>query len=156
MVKKMKERIKTLLKKDISIITILFLLSRVVLIISIIKNHSLYSNIFDTNHYIEIAKNGYTEDTLYAFFPLFPLLLRLLHTIIPSYEIEALLLSNLFSFLSTLILYNLIKTKKQRIPAITLFLFSPILVFNTIGYTESLYIFLTLTSFVILQFGVFS
>lgn len=134
-------------KKEISIITILFLMSRLLLILFIIKKGLSATYIHDAIHYINIAKNGYTKELLYAFFPLFPLLIRLLHYIIPSYEISALILSNLFSFITTFILYNIIEEKKYKLPAVIVFLFSPILVFNSIGYTESLYLLLTITAF---------
>lgn len=136
------------LKKDILIITVLFLISRIFLMFLLVYKHNLsFFTIYDVEHYINISKNGYTSELLFAFFPLFPLLIKALHIIIPSYEVSALLLSNIFSFLSIIVLYYLVKDNTQNKFIIFTFIFSPILVFNMIGYTESLYLFLTLLSF---------
>lgn len=118
------------------------------MILFIIFKHGLsFCTIYDVLHYINIAKNGYTSDLLYAFFPLFPLTIKLFHFIIPSYKICVLLLGNIFSFLSVLVLYNLIKDYKNKFLIIISFIFSPILIFTSIGYTESLYLLLTILSF---------
>lgn len=136
-------------KKDLKEITILFIISRIILIIFIIINKNIsFLNIYDVTHYIDIAKNGYTKEILYAFFPLFPMLIKIFHLIIPSYQLVSLLLSNIFSYLSILILYLIIDNKNDnKIFIIITYIFSPILVFTTIGYTESLYLLLTLLSF---------
>ena len=147
MVKIMKEKIQKFLKQDICIITLLFILSRILLLIFILRKQLTNTTIYDAIHYISIAKNGYTKEALYAFFPLYPLSIRLVHHIIPSYKVTAMLLSNLFSLLSAFVLYKMIDNKKKKILAITLLLFSPILAYTTIGYTESLYLLLTITSF---------
>ena len=136
------------IKKDLLNISIAFLISRLIIVMFIIVNKNIsFINIYDVTHYIEIAKSGYTEELLYAFLPLFPLLIKLFHFIIPSYQIVSLLLSNIFSYLSVLILYLIIRNNKNKKYIIIAYIFSPILVFQTIGYTESLYLFLTLLSY---------
>ena len=66
------------LKKDILTITILFLISRVFLFFLLVYKHNLsFFTIYDVEHYINIAKSGYTSDLLIAFFPLFPLLINM-------------------------------------------------------------------------------
>lgn len=135
-------------KKDIITITILFFISRVFLLLFLVYGHNVsIFTIYDVEHYINIAKNGYSSSLLYAFFPLFPLLIKALHIIVPSFDLAALLISNFFSFFSILILYYLVKENRYKKLIIFSFIFSPILVFNMIGYTESLYLFLTLLSF---------
>lgn len=144
MVNKMKKE----LKKDILTITILFLISRLFLLFFLVYKHNFsFFSFYDAEHFISIAKNGYSSELLFAFFPLFPLLIRTLHFIIPSYETSSLILSNSFSFLSIITLYYLVKDDTRKNTIIFAFIFSPILVFNMIGYTESLYLFLTLLSF---------
>ena len=132
-------------KKEIKKILIIFLFSRLLLIGSLLlsKNLSLYDSI----HYINIAKYGYIEKGLYAFFPLYPILIRILHVIIPSYYISGIILSNIFSLISTFVIYHLVDNKKHKMKAVILFLFSPILPYTTIIYTESLYLLLTLLSY---------
>ena len=98
------------IKKDLLNITILFLISRIILILFIIvKQNISFLNIYDATHYLTISELGYSKESLYAFFPLYPLLIKLFHIIIPSYQIVSLLLSNTFSYLSVLILYLIIK-----------------------------------------------
>ena len=139
---------KNLSKKELKTITIFFLLSRLVLVFFLFYYHNFSSfNLYDVKNYIEIAKSGYSKELLYAFFPLWPILIRLFHIIIPSYSLVVLLLSNLFSYFSAIIFYLIIHQKKDNQKKILFFLFSPILVFTMIGYTESLYLFLTLLSF---------
>ena len=136
------------LKSDLGYVTVLFLISRIILILFIgLRRDFSFLKIYDVLHYIEIAENGYTKELLYAFFPLFPMLIRLFHLFLPSYPVVAFLLSNLFSYFAVLTLYFLLKGKEIFKPVVIAFLFSPILVFHTIGYTESLYLFLTLLSY---------
>ena len=132
-------------KKELIKILLIFLSSRILLILFLILSKDL--NIYDSIHYINIAQYGYNENLIYAFFPLYPLTIKALHIIIPSYYISGIILSNLFSLLATFVLYLLIDKEKYKIIAITLFLFSPILGYTTIIYTESLYLLLTLIAF---------
>ena len=81
----------------------LFLISRILVIIFIIIKHD-YSifEFFDSQHYLNMAEFGYPEPRLYAFFPLYPILIKLFTFIIPSYQISGFLISNIASFLSVL------------------------------------------------------
>ena len=132
-------------KKDIRIILLIFLLSRIPLLLFLILSKNL--NVYDSIHYLEIAKNGYSKELLYAFFPLFPLTIKILHIIIPSYYISGIILSNIFSLLATLVLYLIIDKKDYKIPIIILFIFSPILGYTSIAYTESLFLLLSLLAY---------
>ena len=132
-------------KKDLLKISFIFLLSRIIILFFIINNHNL--NIYDSICYLTIAKNGYNSDALYAYFPLYPLLINILHLIIPSYLVSGILISNICSYISAIIIYKLIKIDKYKLIGTTVFLISPILGFNSICYTESLFILLTLLSF---------
>lgn len=134
-------------KASIKKLLIIFLLSRILMIIFLIvkKDLSIFE-LYDSEHYINMAKYGYQESFLYAFFPLYPLLIKVFKIFIPSYQIAGALISNLCSFLSLLLLNELTKEKKNSDNLIC-FLFSPILAFTSIVYTESLFMFLTLLGY---------
>lgn len=131
--------------KHLIFIFLIFILSRLLFIFFIIKNKTSIFKIYDEVHYLKIAQYGYTDPELYAFFPFYPLLIRLLsYTGIP-YNISGIIISNISTILSLIIIYKL--CDKNKFETITLFLLSPILAFTTLIYTESLYLFLTLFSF---------
>lgn len=128
-------------------ILLCFLLSRLILIIFLIINKDLsIFELYDSIHYINMAKYGYNNPQLYAFFPLYPILIRTLSIIIPSYQISGALISNICSLLSLLILNDLTKDKENNYLFIC-FIFSPILAFSSIVYTESLFMLLTLLGY---------
>ena len=135
-------------KKELKKIIIIFLLSRLLLIcFLIIKKDLSIFNLYDCIHYINMAQYGYREPLLYAFFPLYPLLMRIIHYIVPSYEIAGFIISNTCSLLSLIILNKLLKGKENKIYNLTYLVFSPILAYTTIVYTESLFMFLTLLGY---------
>ncbi len=135
-------------KKELKKLLIIFLLSRIFLILFlIIKKDLSILTLYDGKHYVKMAEYGYNEPLLYAFFPLYPLLIRLIHIIIPSYVISGLLLSNICSFLSLIILDKMTKDKFNNLPNLIYLVFSPILAYTSIVYTESLFMFLTLLGF---------
>src|SRR3989338_3306300 len=65
----------------------------------------------DARAYLDIAKNGYNEEfngtSNYGWYPLYPLLIRIFSFI--GFELSAFLISNIFSFISVLLLYILVK-----------------------------------------------
>lgn len=129
-------------------ILICFLISRLILIIFLIvkKDLSIFE-IYDSIHYLNMAKYGYNDPQLYAFFPLYPILIKTLSIIIPSYKISGALISNICSLLSLLILNNLTKDKNNNKFILICFIFSPILAFSSIVYTESLFMLLTILGY---------
>lgn len=129
----------------------IFLISRIPLLIFLIielflKRETTVLNFYDAEHYLWIAKFGYTKDYLYAFFPLYPILIKTFSSIFFSYQIAGLIISNVCSFLS-LIIFNKLIPKDYKNKKIIIFLFSPILVFTSIIYTESLFIFLCIFTY---------
>lgn len=128
-------------------ILICFLISRLLLIIFLIAKGDLsIFELYDSSHYIEMAHNGYSSPFLYAFFPLYPILIKTLTVIIPSYQISGALISNICAFLSLLILHDLTKDK-ENLKYIICFIFTPILAYTSIVYTESLFMLLTLLGY---------
>lgn len=134
-------------KNNLKKILICFLLSRLVLIIFlIIKGDLSIFELYDATHYIEMARSGYSSPFLYAFFPLYPILIKFVTLLIPSYQISGALISNICSFLSLLILDDMTKDK-EKFWYIICFVFSPILAYTSIVYTESLFMLLTLLGY---------
>ena len=141
------ENIQIKKQSNLKKILICFLVSRILLMVfSLIKKDLSVLELYDAEHYINIAKLGYNEPLLYAFFPLYPLLIKVVSIIIPSYRISGALISNICSFLSILVLNELTKSKENSW-YILCFIFSPILAFTSIVYTESLFMLLTILGY---------
>ncbi|MDQ7992598.1 MAG: mannosyltransferase family protein [Propionicimonas sp.] len=89
---------------------------------------------WDVEHYLRIATDGYTDPTKYAFFPGWPLLLRLVGATGVPVLIAATLLALAFSGLAAAALYRLAGAG----PVIA-WLLAPTAIFTAVGYTESLF-----------------
>src|SRR5471030_3341835 len=104
---------------------------------------------WDAEHYIGIAEQGY-HVTEVAFFPLYPLLIRIVGSVTGSHLIAGLLISNIASFFGLLFFYKLVEHQFNRQVAhratfyISIF---PTSVFFSAVYTESLFFALTVASF---------
>ncbi len=103
---------------------------------------------FDGEHYLSIAKYGYhflNGFPQYAFFPLFPLLIKTVSFFIGDYFLAAKLLVALFSFIALFFFIRWLQTIKINHPAkvILAFIFFPGIVFLPAIYTESLFLSLT-------------
>lgn len=111
---------------------------------------------WDTQWYIDIAQRGYAwrnpaGTTPAAFFPLYPVLIRTVETVTHrSWLLSALIVSNA-SFLGALIyLWKLVIWEfNERVAGRTLLYISvfPTALFFFAGYSESLFLFLTVASF---------
>ncbi|MGB2691482.1 MAG: glycosyltransferase family 39 protein, partial [Thermodesulfobacteriota bacterium] len=113
-------------------------------------------NVWDTQHYLNIAKEGYSSSTvgerhlLIAFFPLFPLLTKLFSFVFQNYLLSALIISNIAYGLAVFYLYKLVRLDFERDDALrTAIYFSifPTAYFLHAAYTESLFLALTIASF---------
>ena len=108
--------------------------------------------IYDSEHYYNIATEGYIVGSYStAFFPLYPLLVRMVSSMIPT-DIAMLVVSWSFTVGATIFLYLWARAelayRKQTIgitPHVFLFLLAiyPFSFFMVMGYTESLFICLT-------------
>lgn len=104
---------------------------------------------WDAEHYLGVAKNGYSG-TEPAFFPLYPLLIRVVGTVTGSQLVAGLIVSNAAAFLGLLYFYKLIEHEYNRHVAqratfyVSIF---PTAIFFSAVYSESLFLFLTVASF---------
>jgi hypothetical protein len=104
---------------------------------------------WDAEHYIGIADFGYSG-TEPAFFPFYPLLIRMVGAATGSQLVAGLIVSNAASFLALLYLYKLIEHEYNRHVAqratfyVSIF---PTAIFFSAVYAEALFLFLTVASF---------
>jgi len=104
---------------------------------------------WDAVHYLDIATQGY-QGTDMAFFPLFPLLIRILGALVGNHLVAGLLISNASFFFGLLFLYKLLEHEYDRsIARRAIFYVSifPSAFFFSAVYTESLFFMLTVASF---------
>lgn len=105
---------------------------------------------FDGVHYLNIALHGYNAQFTQAFFPVYPLVIRFLNIIFPfSPIITALSISFIFFVLTTIMFYKLLRLDydhKISLWAIGFMLTFPTAVYFGSIYTESLFLFLVLSS----------
>jgi len=115
-------------------------------------------NLWDTVHYLYIAKYGYCtskcipayEQFSIVFFPLYSLLIRFFQFFTHNYMLGALVVSNVFYILTILFLYKLVRkdfSHEISLRAILLLSAFPTAYFLHFGYTESLFLFLVVSSF---------
>jgi len=104
---------------------------------------------WDAEHYLGIAQQGYSGFEP-AFFPLYPLLIRIVTTLTGSHLIAGLIVSNTAGFFALLYLYKLVAHEYNRQVAqravfyVSIF---PTAIFFSAVYSESLFLFLTVGSF---------
>lgn len=106
---------------------------------------------FDTNWYLKIAQRGYAaDDGSTVYFPLYPMLIRLVSFFVGDGMLAALIVSNLAAVGALALLYRLSQELFSRADArrtIVYWLFFPTAFFLLAAYTESLFLFLTLGAF---------
>jgi len=105
---------------------------------------------FDTNWYLEIARDGYVDAGSKVYFPLYPLLIRLVSALVGNAMLAALLVSNVALIGALVLLYRLSEalfgaTSARR--AVAYWLVFPTAFFLFAAYTESLFLFLALAAF---------
>lgn len=106
----------------------------------------------DSPHYLFLAEEGYQSEgeqaKLIVFYPLYPLLMRVLGILLlGNYELAGLLISNICSGFASIYLYRLVKMdygEKRAVESVILFLVYPFMMFTMGIYTESLFLMLTL------------
>lgn len=110
-------------------------------------------SVWDSAHYVSIATEGY-KFPQQAFFPLWPLLIKIVSLTGISPFIASFILSIIFG-LSTFILFYILAVKLIGKPsakyALILFVSFPSTMFLHAGYTEGLFLTLTLLSFLMME-----
>lgn len=109
---------------------------------------------YDASAYLDIAKNGYNQqynnnNGNYSYFPLYPILIKLLSFII-GFGWSAFLISNILSLCCIYLLYVIIEEDYGDIIAYRSclwFIFFPVIYFFNMMYTESLFFTLILLMF---------
>lgn len=102
---------------------------------------------YDSEHYIQIAMTGYNEELLYAFFPLYPLLIKLFSLVTQSYHLAGILVSSLCFTVSFFTLEKVIKNNKNKDFILLCFGLSPIICLSFSVYTEYTFIAFTLLTY---------
>lgn len=131
-----------------------------------LKSYSQYPYIFgwanfDGEHYLSIAKSGY-QKLQHAFFPTYPILVLITTKVIfltsqPTLQqltISGLIISNLFLLLSLVVLWKLVRldySEKIATLVLVILLAFPTSFYLGAVYTESLFLFLTLSAFYFLR-----
>ena len=104
---------------------------------------------WDAVHYLDIATQGY-QGTDMAFFPLYPLLIRIVGSLLGNHLVAGLLISNVSFFFGLLYLYKLLEREYDRAVARRAIFYAsifPTAVFFSAVYPESLFFVLTVASF---------
>jgi len=104
---------------------------------------------WDAIHYLDIARRGYYGTDM-AFFPLYPLLIRIVGGLIGNYLVAGLIISNVAFLFGLLFFYKLVEHQYNRVVAhraifyVSIF---PTAIFFSAVYTEALFFALTVASF---------
>lgn len=114
---------------------------------------------FDGVHYLRIAEMGYSSQYSQAFFPLYPILIKLFSYLLPfnlqaNLLISGLFLSNLFAVLALFLLYKLFRLDfDERISckSVLLLIAFPTAFYLGAVYTESLFLLLTVLGFILMR-----
>ena len=104
---------------------------------------------WDSGWYIGIAQNGYSKNSI-AFFPLYPILIRLLTRITGSESISGLLIANLSFFIALFYLYAITKNDYDDGTAgraVFYIAAAPSAFFFSTVYTESLFLLFVMAGF---------
>ncbi len=105
---------------------------------------------FDGRHFLSIVTEGYKQ-TNFAYFPLYPLLISLTGYIFPiSHLLLGIFISVVFYFSAMLVIFKIIRLDyEQKVANLSLLLLSffPLSFFYHSVYTDSVFLFLTVSSF---------
>ena len=108
--------------------------------------------VWDSQQYIDIARDWYPHaaSSAYAYFPLYPLLMKLLALVINNYYIAGLIISNVCLFIACFYIYRLVSLESDEHTARRaikyLFLFPTAFILSAV-MTESLFLALTIACF---------
>lgn len=109
-------------------------------------------NYHDTPYYTRIAENGYDYDKIYAYFPMFPLIMRYTALLFGgSYAVAGIVISNIFFIFVIFMMFYYISgflSKTASVYGVLGRIFFPLSHSNSIAYTESTFLFFVLVSLI--------
>lgn len=112
-----------------------------------------FSN-WDGGHYLEIAQYGYSEKFQYAFFPLYPLTIKVVNNFIGNYTFSAILISVISALIAMHFLYQLLSadfSKKLAQQSVFYLLFFPTSFYFLTAYSEGLFFLFVISAFLFLR-----
>jgi hypothetical protein len=112
------------------------------------------ANRWDSQHFIEIARNGYPtgvlNDLLFAFAPVYPALIAGLNMIVGNLYLSGVIVSNIFYFLAVFSFYKVARLYMNYdfacFSALLFGLFPTFLVYGTLAYSEAPYLTFAIAS----------
>lgn len=112
------------------------------------------ANRWDSHHFLEIARNGYPvgveSDLLYAFAPVYPWMIALANHVFGNLYVSGVVVSNIFYFLSIVAFYKVARmytdNQTSALLALVFGMFPTYLVYGTLAYSESSYLFFAISS----------
>jgi len=116
------------------------------------SGEAFWTNAFvhwDAHHYLQIAREGYRDDYLLVFFPLFPLLVRTIAACGANLLIAALLLNLVAHTAGAVNLYRLVRLDHSSRTArwtVLFFLLFPASAFFAVPYSEAIAFYLLISS----------
>ena len=127
-----------------------------------LENTSFFNKFFlapwyrwDTTHYLEIADFGYDFNFMNtAWPPLYPFLIKITDSLFSPTILAALIVSNIFFILGLEVFYLLTKevfSEKMSKDSIFYLIFFPTSFFFVAGYSESIFLFLSIAVFIFLR-----
>lgn len=103
----------------------------------------------DTIYYIGIAENGYDKESEWAYYPLYPILMKLTSFIsqlpLERSAIIVSIISFVISIPITLTVFSKLLDSKTYLPYLLLYLTNPMIIFHYLGYTESVFSLILIT-----------
>ena len=124
-----------------------------------IQFYERFTGMWDVNHYITIARNGYTavgeDNVLLVFFPFYPLCIRLVHMVTTlDYKYCASLISIISSFFSMVMFYKLMLldySRKKAFNCVRFYIFFPFSFFLFTKMSEGLFMLLLFSCIYLLR-----
>jgi len=112
------------------------------------------ANRWDSQHFLEIARNGYPAGSeiglLYAFAPVYPWMVAGLNQLVGNLYTSGVIVSNTFYFLSIISFFAVARLymdyEKSCLLSLTFGLFPTYLVYGTLAYSEAPYLFFSISS----------
>jgi hypothetical protein len=117
------------------------------------------SDRWDAIHYVGIAQHGYATASSTVFFPLYPLLIRIVTWVTGSYVLSGVLVSTAAFAVALLLLHRLAQEElgdRAGTATVLLLTFAPLSFFFTAVYTESLFLALSVGTFYLARHGRFA